>query len=112
MIEQLKDDNSLLNYYKKVIRLKNLNPEISRGTVTAIPFENKAICAYKSEYQGSKVYIIHNVSKEPIDITLQDDVFKNVEIRGTLTVNDEKIKLKNNKLSMPMLSTIILKETK
>ena len=108
--EQLKDKNSLLNFYKEVIRIKDLNPEIARGTISSIDLNNEAICAYKSEYNGSTVYIIHNLSKEELDINLPDDIFNKVEIRGKLTANGGKIVLKKNNLKMPSYSTIILKE--
>ncbi len=107
--EQLKDENSLVNFYKKIIRTKDLNPEIARGTVTAIEMGNESVCAYVSEYEGSKVYIIHNLAKEGIDITLDNDIFKDVDIRAELCANGGEITIKDNKLVMPALSTVILK---
>lgn len=108
--EQLSDKNSLLSFYKELIRAKDLNPAIARGTVTAIEFDQDAICAYSSEYDGTKMYIIHNLGKESIDITLSSDIFKNVEIRAELFADGGKMTLKDGKLNMPQYSTIILRE--
>lgn len=110
--EQLKDDSSLLSFYKQIIRAKDLNPEIARGTVKTVDLGNDATCAYSSEYNGVKVFIIHNLGKESIDIDLPGDIFKNVEIRAELKTNNGKMTLKDNKLSMPQQSTIILREKK
>ena len=78
--------------------------------MTAIDVGNNAICAYKSEYNGSFVYVIHNLSKEGIDINLPSDIFNNIEIRGELIANGGKIELSKNNLKMPSYSTVILKE--
>ena len=107
--EQLKDKDSLLSFYRDTLRLKDLNPEIARGTVTAIDVGNDAVCAYKCEYDGSQVYVIHNLSKESVDIKLSKDVFSDVEMRGNLKANGGTIELKDNELKMPSLSTVILK---
>ncbi len=108
--KQLKDDNSLLNHYKKLIRIKDLNPEIARGTVTALDLGNASICAYKSEYNGSTVYIIHNLSKKTVDINLSSDIFNKVELRAELTCDVGKIEMKNSSLKMPSYSTVVLRE--
>ena len=108
--QQLKDKNSLLNYYRDIIRLKDLNPEIARGTITAIDLNNESICAYMSEYNGSSVYIIHNLSKQEVDINLPGDIFNNVELRGKLTADGGTIQLNKSNLKMPSYSTVILRE--
>lgn len=60
--EQLRDENSLLNHYRLLLKLKNQNPQIARGTVTACNFGNDAICAYTCVYDGVAVMVIHNLS--------------------------------------------------
>ncbi len=108
--QQLKDKNSLLNYYRDIIRIKDLNPEIARGTITALDLNNESICAYMSEYNGSSVYIIHNLSKQEVDINLPGDIFSNVELKGKLTADGGKILLNKSNLKMPSYSTVILRE--
>ncbi|MBQ9902099.1 MAG: alpha-amylase [Clostridia bacterium] len=60
--EQKADENSLFNHYRLVLKLKNQNPQIARGTVTACDFGDSEICAYTSIYDGTAVMVIHNLS--------------------------------------------------
>ena len=80
--EQLKDDNSLLSFYKRVIALKNQNPEIARGDVTAVDLGNKAVSGYVSSYNDSKVMVIYNVSGKGETVTIPSDKFTVSEVRG------------------------------
>ena len=81
--EQLADENSLLNFYKKAIALRNQNPEIARGTLTAVDLGKNETSAYISEYNGSKVMVIFNLSGKSSTVTVPD-TFKVNEVRGYL----------------------------
>ncbi len=59
--DQWDDENSLLNHYRTLIKLKNQNPQIARGVVTACDFKDSAICAYTCTYDGVAVMVIHNL---------------------------------------------------
>lgn len=109
VLEQNKDEESLLNFYKKAIKLKNMNPEIARGTVTAIDIGNDSISGYDCDYEGSKVYVIHNLSDEEIKIDFEKDKFNYSELRGYLTTVKGKVVLKDNILTLPPTSTAIVK---
>ncbi len=80
--EQQGDENSLLNFYKRVIALKSQNPEIARGTITAVDLGDKATAGYISEYNGSKVMVIFNLSDKPSTVTIPSDKFTANEVRG------------------------------
>ncbi|MGN0469975.1 MAG: alpha-amylase family glycosyl hydrolase [Acutalibacteraceae bacterium] len=80
--EQLKDDDSLLSFYKRVIALKNQNPEIARGDVTAVDLGNNAVAGYVSSYNDSKVMVIYNVSGKGETVTVPSDKFTVSEVRG------------------------------
>ena len=127
--QQLADENSLLNYYKRIIKIKNQNPEIARGKITALEdFGNTSICAYYVEYEDSKLMIIHNMNaEETAELTITDEMIKNPVIRGDLvaseptdkegnvvSADDENavfahISLQDGTLTMPPQSTVILK---
>ena len=81
--EQLADENSLLNFYKKAIALRNQNPEIAKGTLTAVDLGKNETSAYISEYNGSKVMVIFNLSGKSSTVTVPD-TFKVNEVRGYL----------------------------
>lgn len=107
--EQEKDESSLLNFYKKAIKLKNMNPEIARGDITAIDVGNGSICAYSCEYEGSKVYVIHNLSEEEVKIDFSKEQYKYSELRGNLIAIDGEVTLKGDSLTLPSMSTAIVK---
>ena len=82
--EQQEDENSLLNFYKKAIALRNQNPEIARGTLKAVDLGKTETSAYITEYNGSKVMVIFNLSGKSANITIPEDTFKINEVRGYL----------------------------
>lgn len=110
--EQLEDENSLLSFYKKVIRLKDLNPGLARGRIEAISCEQEVICAYKSTYNDEILYVIHNLGEEEIIIDLSDLAIDNVTVRGTLTANEGTVTLEDGKLNMADHSSVVLKLVK
>lgn len=111
--QQLEDSNSLLNYYRRIITIKNQNPEIARGTITGQEgFDDKNIGAFYVEYEGSKLMIIHNFNaKESKELTITDDMIKDAVVRADLVAEsaDTHIEVKDGKLTLPAHSTVILK---
>lgn len=115
--QQLDDENSILSHYRRIIKIKNQNPEIARGTITEeCEFEDTALCGYYVEYNGSKLMIIHNFSgEEAKTVELSDEM----TIRGDLVASngkqedgklrDEHITLNGTTLTLPPQSTVILK---
>lgn len=100
--EQLKDKNSLLNHYKKVIQLRNQYLDIQNVKIQAYLFKNKHLCAI--EYiQGDKtVMVVHNLSGE----TIVD------ELTGYRIVDQvvlsKKATIQQDQLTIAPYSTVIL----
>ena len=88
--EQLKDDKSLLSFYKRVIALKNQNPEIARGSLTAVYFDNSEVAGYVCDNDGSKVLVIFNAGEKGETITVPEDTFKVNEVRGYVVAAREE----------------------
>lgn len=108
--QQLEDENSVLNYYKRALRLRNENPEIARGNITVV----EALCdghqaAILKTWEGSTIAIVYNTSDEELQVELSGTELSGMEIRGYLTLNGEVILLQDGKLSMPGQSICILK---
>ena len=82
--ELQKDDNSLLNFYKRIIALKNQNPEIKNGKATAVTFsdETKEVAGYVMEADGSKVFVLFNAADYAMKVEVPEDSFKISEVRG------------------------------
>lgn len=124
--EALKNKDSLVNFYKRVIALRNQNPEIARGKMKAVEFADKtSVAGYVTEYQDSKVMVIYNLAGKTADVEIPEDTFKPQEVRGYLlaaaddaeleegykatTYDDPQIKVKGQKVTLPPYSVIVLK---
>ena len=108
--QQLQDPYSILNYYKRAVRLRNENPEIARGEieiVTELTEGNQA--AITKTYEGSTIGIVYNTSDEALTVELAETALEEMAIRGYLTLNGEVVALEGGALSMPAQSICILK---
>jgi len=107
--KQIKDKNSLLNFYKKVLNLKYKYPEIARGKITAIDTQNSEICGYFTQYEGKTIYIFHNLSDKEISENLIELKLENLEIKDYLLTKDtDKPRINDYKFKLPPYSTVIL----
>lgn len=125
--EAQKDSESLLNFYKRVIALRHQNPEIARGKVTAVEFDNKNTAGFVSDYNGSKVMVIYNLASNEVTVEVPKDKLEVKEVRGFLlcdtgdyydgdnkpakipTYDDPQITVKDQKVTLPAYSVIVLK---
>ena len=115
--QQTDDEDSLMSFYRQAIKVKNQTPQIARGRIVeTYTFDEKSICAFKLEYEGVQVMVIHNMSdNKDLELTITDDILADAEIRGTLYANTEskgKISLESDVLSIPMQSSVVLGSAK
>lgn len=108
--EQLADETSILNYYKRAIRLRNENPEIARGTVDLVD----ELCdghqaVITKTYKDSVIAIVYNTSDEMIEVDIAGSKVEGMDIRGYVTLNGEQIEWNKGKLMMPGQSICVLK---
>ena len=138
--EQFRDEDSMLNHYRLLLKLKNQNPQIARGTVTAVDLGSQSLCSYTSIYDGTAVMVIHNLSLDDTDIDLNAAGFSDFnELRGYVvsknaegdketdsipvlgqTSSQEEVKpenaeaiatLENGKLHLPGRTTVVLRSS-
>lgn len=108
--EQLEDETSLLNYYKRALRLRNENPEIARGEISVVDeLCEEYQAAITKTYEGSTIGIVYNTSDEEMAVSISGTKLDTMGIRGYLTLNGEEITLKDGTLTMPAQSICILK---
>lgn len=137
--DQLKDDNSLLTHYRLLLKLRNQNPQIARGTVTACDFGKDSLCAYTSIYDGTAVMVIHNLSLKETQCDLNALGYGDFsELRGYVVAKNaegeketdsapvlgasseeetdeeenKEAKLEGGKLSIPGRTTVVLRSDK
>lgn len=131
--QQTGDENSLLSFYRRAVKIRNQNPEIARGKITAVyevP-EDVGICAYKLETEDSAVIVVHNVNGTKTgELEITDEMLKNPEIVGDLYAGADEAKttavrgetlpaageeipefayIANGKLVLPPRSSVVIK---
>ena len=67
--DQLADGESLLSYYKKLIAVRQANPEIARGDYTALALTSR-MGGFISTLDGESVCVLHNPTGSPITADL------------------------------------------
>ena len=108
--EQQADLDSILNYYKRALRLRNENPELARGTIEAV----ETLCdghqaVITKTWEDSTIAVVYNTSDEAIEVKLTGSAIDSMAIRGYLTLHGEAITLENGVLTMPAQSICIMK---
>lgn len=109
--EQLQDENSILNYYKKALLIRNQNPEIARGSILINEEATEGKHALISKtYKDSTITIIYNNdAAEEYVIGLEEYGLADNAIVGFLTVDNSKIEIDSGKIIMPARSIVYLK---
>lgn len=70
VVEQMADENSLYNYYCRLIAIRHKYPAIARGTYTPISCGNNKLGGFLVEYNGEYIVIIHNTSASDLTYDL------------------------------------------
>ena len=68
--DQLADGGSLLSYYKKLIAIRQANPEIARGDYTPLPFRDTKVGGFTASWNGNTVCVLHNTTISTVEIDL------------------------------------------
>ena len=104
---QLADPDSLLNYYRAILKLKAKFPDIMDGAVTGkIAFDDRTICAF---YAGD-VVVLHNFSGETteLDVSIIEAPGGPLKLGGYVCPNGEEAKLADGILTVPPYSSMVL----
>ena len=109
--EQQADGNSIYNYVKEVIRLRNQYPVLSHGTaVVETEASNENICVLRKSYEGEELLLIFNIAETGNTVDLSGIALSSEpEIGGMLLTTNEAAVLDGDSLSMPPYSVVVLK---
>ena len=115
--EQKNNPQSLLNYYKKAIRLRMSFPEISRGqTVWAQEIKENELAPIEkiwidSEGKEHKILIIINFGTVAIETELSNTAYSNYKLLYSLdNVDAKQVEQEGSTLKFPASTVAILKE--
>jgi alpha-amylase len=105
--EQLKDPNSLLNHYKKMIAWRNQEPILGDGGIAPFQIANDGVLAFLRIQDQIKVLVVHNLSgeKQIIDLNANGKVpFNEVALSSK-----DGTRLADGQLELPPYSSVLLK---
>ena len=110
--KQLSDPDSILNYYKRALRIRNENPEIARGTTEVLELSGNSggdIAAVRRTWNGSSILIVYNLSDEAASLSDAALELDSRNIRGYLAVSAGDEPSLSGELEIPPHSIVFLK---
>jgi alpha-amylase len=107
--DQLKDPNSLLNQYKKLIQWRNEEPVLQGGKITEFKASNEHIAVYIRGEAKEALLVVHNLSGQEQVLDLSEEQV-NTGFTKVKRFTVKGWKLEGNKLVVPAYSSVILKK--
>jgi glycosidase len=105
----LRDKDSLLNHYKKLIMIRKANPEIARGDYTRLTFDGYYYFGgFISTWNDSSVGVFHNTSDQTIIIDLSLHIDYEFSVLRAY-VGQETANLSGQTLTIGPMTSVILK---
>ncbi len=97
--DEVKFDDNLFKWYKKLAAIRNSNQTLSLGNITFHNLDNnKRILAYTREYNNKKMIIVINNNPAANEISLDANNFSIQKKTLTDLISSSKLSLVNNKL--------------
>lgn len=100
---QEKDPNSVLNYYRKLVKVRKANRVLQYGAYTLLDKDNPSVFAYSRSLEGKKMVILLNFTEKESTFDLGFSIAKSEVILG----NYPKSKSKNNNILRPYEALIL-----
>ena len=109
--EQIEDENSLYNYYCRLIALRHKYKAIARGSYTSLNTSQKNLGGFLINYNNEKLVIMHNTSTSEITYDLADCTALNGYIPSDLCdfIGVADAKLEGTILTLGPQTSVILK---
>ena len=105
--EQLNDDDSIFNYYRQAIAIRNALPQIARGIPTAETALNTGcVSATRRTWNDESCIILMNIDANDASVDLTG--YEGWNLAASLSANGDKIKLKGSKLDLPAWGVAVL----
>ncbi len=117
--EQQEDPDSIYNYVKQVIKIRNQNPEIARGETTyleqysAEPDDAKQYFALTRSYENSTILMLGNTSTEAATVdltglTVGETAAEDLTVLGELYTGENAAERNGTEVTLPAFSILIL----
>lgn len=112
--EQAADPDSVYNYIRQVLLLRNQNPVIARGTTVNCPeLSGQQLSVIARQYQDREVLMIFNISGETAAVDLgsrmvQGKPVQELDVLGVLLTGEEEAAWKGTTLTVPAYGIVVL----
>ena len=70
--DQIGSGDSLYSYYKKLIMIRNANPEIARGEYTSLNLQGTNLGGFIASYNESLCMVLHNTTNKTVTVDLAE----------------------------------------
>lgn len=109
--EQMCDADSIYNYYRRLIRIRNAFPQIARGAESAAEgITDGDICAVQKDYDGETLYLIMNNGTEEKTIAVPEPESGGAQLAAYLTtLNAQTVTLEGGTLTLPPYGIAVIK---
>ena len=108
--EQQSDPNSIYNYYKAALRIRNDNPALARGETKAeTNLTEGSVCAITKTWENQTLLILCNIGERTAQVDLSGTTFQKYRIAGSLSVGEEAVNLSGKVLTLPMYAIAVLR---
>ena len=107
--EQIKNPDSIYNYYREAVRLRRIFPVIPRGEITDVLYSSYGNAMYLKEAEGyESVIIAINTSSVGVRLEIPEEYSDYTILAGTLNTSSDSITLKSGILTLPGYDVAIL----
>lgn len=91
--DQINDENSILNFYKELVRIKKSNDVLIYGKYNLILEEDEYIYAYIREFEDERYIVITNLSDKICNFSFDETLkYENMILSNYIVENHEDIK--------------------
>lgn len=105
---QEKDPASVLQHYKRVIRVKTAHPALYRGRLKAVPTDSAVVESYVMECDVEKAFVAHNVSSSR---TVKVKIPEGCDMPLVFASN-AGVTVEGGELTIPPMTSIVLAANK
>lgn len=105
--EQKKDADSVYNYYRQAIAIRNALPVISHGVTTAeVSLNQGCVSAQRKTWNDDSCIILMNINGEAAEVDLSQ--YADWELVASLSADGKNVKLSGTNLNLPAYGVAIL----
>jgi glycosidase len=106
--EQLKNQESLLVHYQKILALKHKYSAIARGSLTPLELGDTKVFGYTTTYENTQIYVLHNLTADAMTINFPKAQYAYDKIVGDLSAGSIPSSLTDDSLVIQGYSTVVI----